>query len=185
MISVRKFEEKDKQKLRQICLETSAFDLNKKNMKEFLLLMYNDYYTEKQGDVCFVAADENDEAVGYVICDKDYKTYKKVFMNEYYPKIKALGLKFALMARGELLVHDLAFGKYSAHLHINLTKACRRQGVGSKLIEALKAELKKQKTNSLMLSCGCTNKSAVAFYKKNGFHVLFNFFGSDLMVCKF
>ena len=38
MIEIRKYESKDKAFLRKICLETSAFDVNEKNMEELNVL---------------------------------------------------------------------------------------------------------------------------------------------------
>ncbi|MGN0467644.1 MAG: GNAT family N-acetyltransferase [Acutalibacteraceae bacterium] len=185
MITVRKYEKKDKEQVRQICLDTTGFDLKKKNMKEFLYLMYNDYYTEAEPDCCFVAENEDKKVVGYLLCAKDYKKYKKTFKGLYLPEIDKLGVQYALMARSEMLIHDLGSAKYQAHLHIDLTKYCRRQGVGSRMIAELKQELLKNGIHSIMLSCGSSNKTAVNFYKKNGFKTVFNFFGSNLMACEF
>ena len=181
MIEIRKYEQKDKEYLRKICLETSAFDINAKNTEKFLYLMFNDYYTEVEPDVCFVAVDEDDIPVGYIICSKNNKEYEKVFNTFYQPEIDALGVKFAFMSRCEKAAHKFYSKKYPAHLHIDLTEKCRRQGVGTKLINALKDELKNQGINSLMLSCGAANKPAVNFYQKNGFKIVKSMFGSNIM----
>ena len=185
MIEIRKYKKEDKERLSEICVETSAFDVNEKNMKKFLYLMFNDYYTEVEGDVCFVAVDENDKPLGYLLCAKNYSEYEKIFNAFYQKEIDALGLKYALMSRGEKAIHKPFSKKYPAHLHIDLTEACRRQGVGTKLIAALKDELKSQGVNSLMLSCGASNVPAVKFYEKNGFKTLKNVLGSNVMVCEF
>lgn len=185
MIEIRKYEPKDKEYLRKICLETSAFDINQKNMEKFLYLMFNDYYTETESDVCFVAVDKDDIPVGYILCSKNIKEYEKVFNAFYQPKIDALGLKYALMSRCEKAIHKLFSGKYPTHLHIDLTEKCRRQGVGTRLISALKEELKGRGINSIMLSCGASNKAAVKFYEKNGFKTIKNIFGSNIMVINF
>ena len=185
MIEIRKYESKDKEFLRKICLETSAFDVNEKNMEEFLYLMFNDYYTEVEGDVCFVAVDEDDVPVGYLLCSKNYKEYEKVFNRSYQTKIDKLGIKYAVMSRGEKAIHKLYSKKYPTHLHIDLTEKCRRQGVGTRLISALKDELKSGGINSIMLSCGASNKAAVSFYEKNGFKTIKNILGSDIMVTEF
>ena len=185
MIETRKYENKDKEYLRQICLETSAFDIKAKNMEKFLYLMFNDYYTEVEGDVCFVAVDEDDIPVGYLLCSKDYKEYEKVFNAFYQPEIDKLGLKYAVMSRGEKVIHKIYANKYPTHLHIDLTAKCRRQGVGTKLISALKEELKSKGYNSIMLSCGASNEVAVKFYEKNGFKTIKNILGSNVMVTEF
>ena len=185
MIEIRKYESKDKEYLRDICIETSAFDVNAKNMKEFLCLMFNDYYTEVERDTCFVAVDEDDIPVGYLLCSKNYKEYEKVFNAFYQPEIDALGLKYAFMSRGEKAVHKIFSKKYPSHLHIDLTEKCRRQGVGTRLISVLKEDLKSKGLNSVMLSCGASNIPAVKFYEKNGFETVKSFMGSNIMVLKF
>ena len=185
MIEIRKYKPQDKEYLRKICLETSAFDINAKNMEKFLYLMFNDYYTEAEGDVCFVAVDEDDIPVGYVLCSKNHKEYEKTFNAFYQPEIDALGIKYAMMSRGEKAVHKLFSNKYPTHLHIDLTEKCRRQGVGTRLISALKEELKNRGINSIMLSCGAANKPAVKFYEKNGFKTVKSVLGSNIMVIEF
>ena len=89
------------------------------------------------------------------------------------------------MSRCEKAIHKLFSGKYPTHLHIDLTEKCRRQGVGTRLISALKEELKGRGINSIMLSCGASNKAAVKFYEKNGFKTIKNILGSNIMVTEF
>lgn len=185
MINIRKYQPKDKEAVRKICIETSAFNVEQKNMKKFLCLMYNDYYTEVEGDCCFVAVDEEDNVVGYLLCAKDFPSYNKIFKAFYQNEIDALGLKYAFMSRNEIILHSLFAKKYPAHLHIDLTAVCRRQGVGSRLLAALKEDLKSKGVNSLMLSCGASNKAAVSFYEKNGFKTEKNILGSNIMACTF
>ena len=185
MITVRKYESKDKENLRKICIETTSFSLEDPKMEKFLTLMYNDYYTEVEGDNCFVAVDENDEAVGYLICAKDFDKYLKIFKAFYLPEIDALGIKYGLMARGEIMTHKLFSKDYKAHLHIDLSDVCRHQGVGTKLMNALKEHLNENGCHTLMLSCGYSNTNAIKFYERNKFFRAANIFGSYIMACVF
>lgn len=185
MITVRKYEEKDKENLRKICIETTSFSLDDPKMLKYLKLMYNDYYTEVEGENCFVAVDENDEAVGYILCAKDFDEYNKIFKAFYLPEIDALGIKYGLMARGGILEHKLYSKKYKAHLHIDLSDVCRHQGVGTKLMNALKEHLSQNGCHSIMLSCGYSNTNAIKFYIRNNFEKVANLFGSYILACKF
>lgn len=184
-ITVRQFQPEDREVVRQICLETSSFPLEKKGMKDFILLMYNDYYTEAEPDCCFVAEDENGTIIGYLLCAKDFKEYLTVFKGLYLPEIKKLGWKYYVMAMTEIRTHQAFSRKYPAHLHIDLTAACRRKGVGTKLMNALKAHLKESGVDSLMLSCGASNTAAIRFYEKNGFDSICLTPGGKIMACKF
>ena len=68
MISIRKYQDKDKEYLREICIKTSALPIDTETDRRFLYLMYNDYYTEVEGRNCFVAVDENEDVLGYCFC---------------------------------------------------------------------------------------------------------------------
>ena len=184
-ITVRQFQPEDREAVRQVCLETSSFPLEKKGMKEFILTLYNDYYTEAEPENCFVAENEDGKVIGYLLCARNFDEYYKIFKGLYLPQIKKLGVNYYFMAMGEIFTHKAFSKKYPAHLHIDLTTDCRRKGVGTKLMNALKAHLKAENVDSLMLSCGLSNKSAISFYKKNGFDSVCITPGGNIMACKF
>jgi len=59
--------------------------------------------------------------------------------------------------------------EYLAHLHIDIDSDYRGKGLGRKLIEALKEQLKKENVKGFMLCAARTNDHAIGFYKKLGF----------------
>lgn len=185
MAEIKRYENTYKYGVQRICLETSAFKLSKKGMKDFLLLTYCDYYIQLQKENCFVAVSEDDDVLGYILCAENFKEYKDLFCKQYMPKIRRLGFEYVLMAAGEIFSHALLSKSYGAHLHIDLTASCRRQGVGTALITALKGELSQKGIHSLMLCCGSSNTAAVSFYKKNGFKIKLKFPGSYIMTLNF
>ena len=181
MISIRKYQDKDKEYLRNICIKTSKLPVETHTQRDFLTLLYNDYYTEVEGHNCFVAVDENDIPVGYILCAENFGVYSKKFTKQYLPRIKKLGLNYYIMTLGEMMGHRLFSKKYPAHLHIDILDCCQGQGVGTKLMNELKAHLKAKGIPALMLSCGGDNTMAVKFYKKNNFKVIKNLAGSYIM----
>lgn len=181
MINIRKYEAKDKENVVKILFETSSLPIETQEQREFLRLMYNDYYTEVESDCCFVAVNGEDEAVGYIICARDFDNYYKKFKKFYIPEIKDLGFSYYTMAMGEIFVHKLLAKRYPAHLHIDILDSCQGQGVGTRLMSALCEHLSTTGTHGLMLSCGAANTKAISFYKKNKFEIKANFFGSCLM----
>ncbi len=185
MITIRKYEDKDRENLLKICIETSSLPTEEKKDLDFLNLMYNDYYASVEGSNCFVAVDENDEAVGYILCAENFDRYYKTFGGLYMPLIKKLGFKYYTMALGEIGVHSIYRKKYPAHLHIDILPVCQGQGTGTALVNALKEHLKSKGINSVMLSCGMGNQRAIKFYKKNDFKMVANIAGSCIMVSKF
>ena len=184
MIKIRKYEPKDKENLRKICIATSSLPVETEEQRKFLTLMYNDYYSEAEPDNCFVAVNDEDEAVGYIISSIDYDGYNKIFSKFYLPEIKALGMKYYIMAKGEMLLHGFFKSKYPAHLHIDILDICQGQGVGTRLMNALCEHLKENGVSGLMLSCGATNTKAIKFYKKNSFVLIKNILGSCIMAKK-
>ncbi|MBE6774703.1 MAG: GNAT family N-acetyltransferase [Ruminococcaceae bacterium] len=185
MNKIRKYESKDKENLRKICIETSGMPTGTETERKFLYLMFNDYYSEVEPENLFVAVNDEDEAVGYILCAEDFDRYVSVFKKTYLPEIRRLGIKYYVMALGELGIHKLFAKKYKAHLHIDILSECQGKGTGTALMNALKSHLKAKGINSLMLSCGMGNKLAIRFYKKNNFRLHRNIMGSCIMVCEF
>lgn len=181
MINIRKYREDDKEALREICIKTSRLPVETETQRKYLYLMYNDYYTEVEGENCFVAADENDVAVGYILCAENFARYSETFRKSYLPEIRKLGFRYYIMALGEMAAHFLYSKKYPAHLHIDILDICQGKGVGTRLMNELKNHLKSKKIPALMLSCGGDNTMAVRFYKKNNFKVIKNLAGSYIM----
>ncbi len=172
MLSIRKYQAKDKTAVRRILVKTSRLPAETEKDIRLLELLYNDYYIEVEPEHCFVAVDENDEPVGYIICAADYKKFRRTFMKFYLPEIKELGLKYYIQAFMDIMGHALYAAKYPAHLHINVLPVCQGKGTGTELMNSLKDELKKCGVKGLMLSCAADNDGAIRFYKRNGFKVL-------------
>ena len=73
---IRTLQEKDIAATEEICLKTApASAVQSEKDKLYTLYMYNRYYTRAQKGACFVAADDKDRAVGYILCAPDYKKY--------------------------------------------------------------------------------------------------------------
>lgn len=181
MIGIRKYQPKDKPAVRHILIETSRLPVETEKDIKLLELLYNDFYTEVTPEYCFVAVNEKDEAVGYIICAPDYKSFRRKFMKFYLPEIKELGMKYYFQAFMDVMGHALYAHKYPAHLHINVLNMCQGQGTGTHLMNALKDELRKSGIKGLMLSCAADNDGAIRFYKRNDFKVLSVISGGCMM----
>ena len=167
--------------LRAICEETSTIPLNGEKDRRFLLLTFCDAYVRFAADSSFVAADENDRPLGYLFCAADTKAFFKMFRKHVLPEIASLGLKYAVMGRGVCRMQTFCARFAPAHMHIDLTAAARRRGIGSALIAAMKRELAARGICRVSLSVSGKNVAAIRFYEKNGFRTLFKAFGENLM----
>ncbi len=171
----------DLEAMREICIETSSLPLKNEKDRRFLLLMYCDAYVELFLDDCFVAADESDRAVGYILCAASTHEYLKSFHKSFLPEIAKLGFAYSMRARLELAGQAVCEAFAPAHLHIDLTEPVRHKGVGTELMNTLKRHLSGQGINRVQLTCGSENKVAISFYRKNGFKTVLRGFGACVM----
>lgn len=179
MMNIRAYRESDKRKVQEICLRTADDDfpftiIEERPFRDYLLSTYCDYYIECEPESCFVLADENDEAVGYVMCAKEQKAYRRKFLKVYQPRVLC-SRHAKLESFGEALVHGIFSHKYPAHLHIDILKGYRGGGNGTRMIAALLEYLKAQKVQGVHLVVGEENKNAIRFYERCGFKTLLKF----------
>ena len=169
----------DLEAMREICIETSSLPLRDEKDRLFLLLSYCDPYVS-YGD-CFVAVDGNGRVTGYILCAPNTREFLKLFIKNIQPQISKLGLKYALMSCSSIAAQKLLLPFAPAHMHIDLTEAARRQGIGTALINTLKERLSGQGINRIQLTCGSKNTAAISFYKHNGFKTAAKCFGAHVM----
>lgn len=180
-MKIRSYKLSDKERLREICLRTSSYaERPSEARKNALCALYNDYYTECEANNCFVAADDADEAVGYIICCTCLADYLAAMRNRYTAIAKAAGHPFAGIEQRitEALLSKYAEDGYPAHLHIDLLEEARHQGVGSALMRTLAKHLSDNNVEGVMLICAASNTNARRFYDRCGFDLLQKFFGA-------
>ncbi|MBE5784754.1 MAG: GNAT family N-acetyltransferase [Clostridiales bacterium] len=169
--TIRPYLPKDRERLREICLATATPRVYEDpKLAEWILLMYNDYYTASESGHCFVAAAENDEAVGYVISAPSFRRYRLKFL-PLLPRVAKLSKSAAKHWMFRLCEKTFA-KEYPAHLHIDIFPAYHRLGLGSRLMDALMAHLKDIGVRGVMLGCGAKNTGGNAFYEAYGFTCL-------------
>ena len=170
MYTIRSYRPSDREALRMICMETADESLKKSDrLLNAVPVIYNDYFTDCEPQHIFVAADENDEAVGYVICSADTKRFLKEMRRRYIPE--------AARRHPEMLFVALAYvaavlrhGKnYPAHLHIDILPAYQHVGAGTALIDALRSHLHDCGVQTVYINSMTYDTPAYKFYKKYGF----------------
>ena len=88
---IRPFEEKDKENVRFVCLNSEGPCKMSPDQQHYILTTYCNYYIEQEGRNCFVAADDDDNAIAYIICTENYDEYRKVFAKQNYGRQYRLG----------------------------------------------------------------------------------------------
>lgn len=168
MIKVRQYDLKDRDRVCKICYDNSSDNALYRDNPNLLLTLFCDYYIDEEPENCFVAVNDKDEAVGYVISSSDFTLYKK----RYKPYMKRL-LKFGIKHYIDKLFANFRENglskEYPAHLHIDIDNDYQRQGIGSKLLDKLHLSLKDKGIKGIHLETGKDNEKAVNFYYKYGY----------------
>ncbi len=184
-MTIRPYEAKDKEDIRFICLESAGKTNASEFERNFLLNTYCDYYIENEPQNCFVAADENDKAVGYILCTEDFDAFSKIFLTKYtenYIKFKGI---FRLALKTSIIEQRKYKADYPAHLHIDLLPEYQQKGLGRQLINTLCNHLKEKGVKGVTLSVFVGNKGAIRFYEKCGFTRIKNEIASIVFAKKF
>ena len=183
-MNIIKFEEKYRDQVRYICKSTGPAEaLTDEKTGSYIVNSYCNYYIDNEPDSCFVLTDENDRAVGYILCSKDYKEYASKFGKYYDIVRKNAGINI-VEVKAEHFVLKLFSKRYPAHLHIDILDEYTGNGSGTALMNTLLSYLKSEGVSAVMLIVGSGNKPAVRFYKRNGFKVLVSAFGGTVMGLK-
>lgn len=176
-MKIRPYQQKDFDRMHKICFETSSGFESEKG-KVALFATYCDYYINEDAESCFVAVNDLDEAIGYVICAPDDKKYQRVFKEKYAPILKkASPIRYIFHVANEWLCKKIK-KEYPAHLHIDILPEGQRQGLGTALIDRILTHLKENGVPGVYLVCGAGNEKGVNFYRKYGFKELAHKFGS-------
>jgi ribosomal protein S18 acetylase RimI-like enzyme len=183
LVKVRPYDPCDKEDVREVCIVTGpSAARDDAKVRAWLLSSFCDYYIEQEPDNCFVLADMNDKAVGYILCAEDYYSYKRTYLNRYVKAAKKQGGILAAIRTAVVVIPQWFYAKkYPAHLHIDIQPYYQRQGWGSKMMDALLDHLRQKGVKAVMLIVGAYNKKGINFYKKYGFHEISRFFGSVAM----
>ena len=169
--TVRKYQEKDKERLRYICRETAGDDFKKnKNTLNAVPVIYSDYFTEIEPENIFVAADADDNAVGYILCSTDREKFRRIMMKKYMKKAVSVGRGILPCCIGYSMAWLMSGKEQSCHLHIDILPEYQHGGLGSKLIDTLRDHLKEKGFAELYVNTIDVNAPAYGFYMKYGFH---------------
>lgn len=168
-VVIRPYEKKDQSYVEQICIATAGPGFAETPLrKQAAVAAFCRYFITHCPETCFVAADESDIPVGYILCAPSFANWCR-----YGPAQFLTGFPFGLLwSVGSMLGAVPYLSKYPAHLHINLLPPYQRQGLGRQLMCALEQELRKRNCSGVSLCVNQNNHSAMRFYESCGFHVL-------------
>jgi ribosomal protein S18 acetylase RimI-like enzyme len=182
MAAVRRYEPGDLAAVREICVRTGYRGGDARGVVTDLDLLpdaFAEPYLVYDPGLAFVA-DDAGTAVGYIIGTADTAAFTTWFRNSWLPRIagKHAGppadvrsfedLILALAHNPERMVRPELAG-YPAHLHIDILPGYQGQGLGRRLIDAFRLELRDRGVDRVHLSMDTANTPARAFYDRLGF----------------
>lgn len=165
---VRRYSLRDKDSVRRLCLDNCDSELRDEKALASVLCLYCDYYLDNEYESCFVAVDERDEVIGYLLCAPDFEKYKTVFGDVYVRAAEEYGAKAFVEAKMNMIPYSMFSAEYPAHIHMDVAKAYQREGIGTRLLSSAKIDLAKNGVKGIMLVCGNDNETGKSFYEKSG-----------------
>lgn len=178
MYEIRKYQPSDKERLRFICRETAG-DYFKKSEKllNAVSVVYSDYFTENEPENIFVVANDENIAVGYILCSTDSKKFFTQMQKKYAPIATRKSIGMLPVCLGYMLALRYEGKENSTHLHIDLLPECQRMGLGTRLIDTLRHYLAQKGIPNVAVNTIERSSSAYKFYKKYGFKENKHYFG--------
>ena len=173
MPTIRPIELDDLRDIEYVCRMTAGEKAQRdEKFGEIISKTFSTYYVKECRETCFCLADENNKAVGYILCEPSYNRYGKIFRKKYMPLITKLSKKSGFEAFFMPIPYKL-FGKnYPAHMHIDILPQYQSKGYGKELLDTLFKALKEKNIKGLCLITGKSNPGAIRFYKRLGFKKL-------------
>jgi GNAT superfamily N-acetyltransferase len=174
-VTIRLYQPKDAERVRDICKET-AWDSYRKDPQKLATVPINflDYFLEQEPDHVFVAVNDQDEAVGYIECNTDYRRFVKTTKKVYFPRLRQID-RSQVGFEKRFLLALFFIRKWPCHLHINLTAAYQHQGIGTLLLDALIQKLKAEGFHQLAICAVQRGSNSDGFYKAYGFKEIFSY----------
>ncbi len=170
-MTVRPYQKKDFRYVQDICLATGRYaDEDTPVNRAVECAMFCDYYLDRQSDYCFVAVDDNDVPVGYLLCVVDLDDYQESMQQQYLPIVRKLagGEYFRFVAETKVCERYVRQG-YTAHMHVNILEQYRRQGLGTQLMQCLHDKLSAMFVEGAYAIVGQKNTPARSFFEKLGY----------------
>lgn len=166
-MTIRPYQKKDFRYVQDICVAYCQEDDTPINRVK-LSAMYCDYYLDNQADYCYVAVDDNDVPVGYILCSVDRDNYEEMMTDMYLPLLRKVssGDYFHLNAQVKVTSRYVRQG-YLAHFYLSCDD--NNQEMGEKLVETVENKLREMYVEGIYLLTGQKNTLARAFYEKLGY----------------
>lgn len=162
--------ETDQKAVRYVCHASSTTPAHKASLR-LVCSLWCDYYLANDKAHAFVATDEFDKPVGYVLADVNFDNYKKLYPS-YIASIKKESRKDYVNSMFIIKHCEKIAADYPAHLQINVLGAFQDRGIGRALVETIIARLRGEGIKGVYVVLKQSNTGAIAFFERMGFSKL-------------
>jgi ribosomal protein S18 acetylase RimI-like enzyme len=185
-VRIRPYETGDRDDLYQVCLRTADNGHDATGLVSDPRLpgdVWLGPYLDFEPSLAFVAEDSAGPG-GYVVGALDSGEFEERLERDWWPARRAAypepaaSLAAGLAPIARYALHDIHHpwrtaakltSRYPSHLHIDLVPRLQGSGVGARLMAALLAQLRAQRSRGVHLMVGRDNKRAAGFYRHLGF----------------
>lgn len=191
-ITIRSFKKSDMQEILRICYRTGYMGESLVNRGRFddiklfgyLFCLYYPYY---ESENVFLAVDQDNMAVGYIMGTANSKRQEENFKRKMIWKITIRSFLYTSWKYTEsfkalvFFIKNLnlksqpknLYNEYPAHLHMNVLPEYQHMGIGSKLINAFEKHIKEIGVKGIHLRTSNFNIKALPFYEKKGYIIIY------------
>lgn len=186
MWNIRPYQPADRAAVFQLCGDTAHFGESIERFfdaRQLFLDTFAAYYTDIAGDHLWVAEDDREGLVAYVMGCPDTRAYYRWFKpHTRHIAWRAITLRYRGLFTRKTLAYIWRYAHlrlpyvdlspYPAHLHINTRAGWRGSGIGTALMKAYLDQLRRENIRGVHLDTSSENKIAAPWYERLGFQLL-------------
>ncbi len=170
-MKIRPYEKRDFRYVQDICMAFSPYAEEDTPVNRAAhCAMYCDYYLDFQPEYCFVAVDDEDIPVGYLLCVVDMDQYQDCMHEMYLPLVKKVsgGDYFRFLAETKVCERYVRQG-YTAHIYLNVLSDYSPDEGCAQLLHAAESRLQEIFVEGLYVIVGQKDKAMRTFFEAQGY----------------
>jgi len=151
--------------------------------RQLFSLIFCDYYPLFEPKNCFVAVDQHNQPVGYLIGTLDTKRQEQTFLQRFLPYIVKHLLVHTLWQHPYSFIQTLKFvqsfdshtidlHRYPSHFHVNILPGFQGAGIGKRLLQRFESHCRAHGIAGIHLTTSSYNRNAIGFYQHQGFQLV-------------
>ncbi|MGN1208037.1 MAG: hypothetical protein ACI4TI_01040 [Christensenellales bacterium] len=171
MIKIRKYQDKDFESVRKICMDTAKGSFSIKPAKrEAVAKMYIDYNLKYEPEHCFVAVDENDVVCGYCAYSCDMQKLQSAIKYDIAKQVSEINILYSAFLK-ICTKTSVKLSKFygGGGFHLNIDNSHQGLSVGPMLLAVMGKHLQKLGYKQMYLVTENRKTRGYGFYMHYGF----------------